>query len=177
MSLALRTAYTLTAEELSQLTPVSIEVYLARVILGRNNTAKEALGCLSGGLYHSSPLSRLTPVAALSCQDRGFERISKRPEISEFYSASYYDGRRSASDAASRETHLLGTPVAVSLSTAVSKSNEQESRKKSGHGPGALPGDRSASWHSLADVNTLSIAGSARSLASSGSETRLEYAQ
>ena len=36
---------------------------------------------------------------------------------------------------------------------------------------------RIASWHLLAAVNTLSKAGSARSFASSGSESRLEYAQ
>ena len=45
------------------------------------------------------------------------------------------------------------------------------------HGPGALLDGRTASWHSLADVNTLSMAGSERSFASSGSETRLEYEQ
>jgi hypothetical protein len=45
------------------------------------------------------------------------------------------------------------------------------------HGDDALPDDRTASWHWLADVNTLSMAGSARSFASSGSETRLEYEQ
>src|ERR1017187_7429748 len=44
------------AEELSRLTPVSIEFCLAKAILSRDDKTNGAFGCVCAGLYHSSPL-------------------------------------------------------------------------------------------------------------------------